>query len=126
TATHAIRLVLGGVFDAFPKLDIILGHLGETIPFALWRLHWTVNHMTGRTDFADIFRDRFHITTSGNFSQPALACTIAEMGIDRVLFSVDWPYNSNVEGVKFVNAARLSTEERQKILSGNAARLLRL
>jgi predicted TIM-barrel fold metal-dependent hydrolase len=126
TATHAIRLILAGVFDAFPKLDIILGHLGEAIPFALWRLEWTIQHMTGRNGFADVFRDRFHITTSGNFSQAALACTIAEMGVDRVLFSVDWPYNSNVEGVKFVEAARLSIEERRKIFGGNAARLLRL
>jgi predicted TIM-barrel fold metal-dependent hydrolase len=126
TATHAIRLILAGVFDAFPKLDIILGHLGETIPFALWRLDWTVNHLTGKSGFAGVFRDRFYLTTSGNFSQSALACSITEMGVDRILFSVDWPYNSNVAGVKFVEDAKLSVAERQKIFGANAARLLRL
>jgi predicted TIM-barrel fold metal-dependent hydrolase len=126
TATHAIRLMLSGVFDAYPRLDIILGHLGETIPFALWRLDWTINHLTGKSGFADIFRERFHVTTSGNFSHPALACSLMELGVERVLFSVDWPYSSNVEAVRFVEAAQISDEERQKIFHGNAARLLRL
>jgi 2,3-dihydroxybenzoate decarboxylase len=126
TATHAIRLMMSGVFDAYPKLDIILGHLGETIPFALWRLDWAIRHFTGKSNFADIFRERFYVTTSGNFSQPALTCSLMELGVDRILFSVDWPYSSNVEAVRFVHAAAIGDDERQKIFHRNASRLLRL
>src|SRR6267154_2200420 len=86
TATHALRLILSGVFEEYPGLKIILGHLGETLPFLLWRLEWTYNNLTKKAGIADCFRKHFYVTTSGNFSQAALVCTMTELGADRILF----------------------------------------
>jgi 2,3-dihydroxybenzoate decarboxylase len=126
TATHALRLILSGVFQEHPRLKIILGHLGETLPFLLWRLEWTYHNLTKKVGIAECFRRHFYVTTSGNFSQPALVCTVMELGADRVLFAVDWPFNSNVEGVKFVRMASIKPQDKSKIFSGNAATLLRV
>ena len=126
TATAALRLILSGVFDAHPNLKIVIGHMGETIPFSLWRLEWTVNHLTGKSGFADVFRERFWITTSGNFSEPALLCSLMELGAERILFSVDYPFNSNAAGVDFLKRAPLSPADRDRIAGGNAERLFRL
>jgi predicted TIM-barrel fold metal-dependent hydrolase len=126
TALHAMRLVVSGVFEAYPRLKIILGHLGETIPFTLWRCDWILEHVGGRPGFAAAFREHFYLTTSGNFQQSALACCIAELGIDRIMFAVDYPYNSSAEGVAFVHAAPISETDKGKILHGNADHLLRL
>ena len=126
TALQAIRLVVSGVFDAYPRLKIILGHLGETIPFTLWRCDWLLRHVGGRSAFADTFREHFYLTTSGSFQHSALACCIAELGIDRIMFAVDYPYNSSAEGVAFVHAAAISDADKAKIFHGNADRLLRL
>jgi 2,3-dihydroxybenzoate decarboxylase len=76
--------------------------------------------------FMDYFRENFYVTTSGNFSWPALQCSILESGIDRVMFSVDWPYASNTEARDFIDKVDLSAEDRRKILSTNAMKLLRL
>jgi predicted TIM-barrel fold metal-dependent hydrolase len=126
TAIQAIRLIVSGVFDAYPRLKIILGHLGETIPFTLWRCDWILQHVGGRSGFADAFREHFYLTTNGNFQQSSLACCIAELGIDRIMFAVDYPYNSSAEGVAFVRAAPISEADKAKILHGNADRVLRL
>src|SRR6267142_358061 len=127
TATQGIRLVLSGVFEACPRLKIILGHLGESLPFSLWRIDMALARQGNRpTPFRDTFREHFWITTSGNFSTPALLCSIMEMGADRILFSVDYPFVPNAPGVKWMDDVPLSNEDRAKILSGNAKRLLRL
>jgi 2,3-dihydroxybenzoate decarboxylase len=126
TAIHAIRLVVSGVFDAFPRLKIILGHLGETIPFTLWRCDWILEHVGDRRAFADAFREHFYLTTSGNFQPSALTCCIAELGIDRIMFAVDYPYNSSADGVAFVRTAPISEADKKKIFHANADRLLRL
>jgi 2,3-dihydroxybenzoate decarboxylase len=126
TATHALRLILSGVFEQYPALKIILGHLGETLPFLLWRLEWTYRNLTKRSGIAECFREHFYVTTSGNFSDPALLCAKQELGADRILFAVDWPFNSNVEGVAFVRDAPISPHDKQKLFGGNAAKLLRL
>lgn len=126
-ATQAIRLILSGVFDSFPKLKIILGHLGEALPFLLWRIDQSLSRPGNRgVRFRDVFRNNFYITTSGNFSTPALACTIAEMGVERVLFSVDWPFVSNKLAMQWIETVPLGAQEKEAILSGNARRLLRL
>lgn len=129
-ATSGLRLVLSGVFDAYPKLRIILGHLGESLPFSLWRIDHAFSK-PARPDspavaFRDIFCEHFYITTSGNFSNPALLCCVMEMGADRILFSVDWPYVENAPGTAWMEGVPLGTEDREKILNGNAKRLLRM
>ncbi len=127
TATQGIRLVLSGVFEAYPRLKIILGHLGESLPFSLWRIDMALSRQ-GKlaSPFRDTFREHFWITTSGNFSTPALLCCVMEMGVDRILFSVDYPFVPNPPGVKWMENVPLSTEDREKILNGNARRLLRM
>jgi predicted TIM-barrel fold metal-dependent hydrolase len=125
TATQGIRLVLSGVFDKHPKLKIILGHLGEGLPFYLWRIDMALAR-SKVSNFRDIFRDRFWITTSGNFSTAALLCCVMEMGVDRILFSVDYPFVPNPPGVKWMEHVPLGPEDRAKILHGNAQRLLKL
>jgi len=79
-----------------------------------------------RLPFRDLFCRHFYITTSGNFSSPALLCSLMEMGVDRILFSVDWPYVENAPGVQWMQHVPLGAEDREKILNRNAARLLRL
>jgi len=127
TATQGIRLVLSGVFDTYPKTKIILGHLGESLPFMVWRIdHALAREKKGRKGFRDYFCEHFWITTSGFFSDPALICSIMEMGVDRIMFSVDYPFVDNVPGVKWVERIPLSAEDRMKIMSGNAKRLLKM
>jgi len=126
-ATQGIRLVLSGVFEAYPRLKIILGHLGEGLPFYLWRINMALGRQGNRaTPFRDTFREHFWITTSGAFSTPSLLCCVMEMGVDRILFSVDYPFVPNPPGVKWMENVPLSNEDRAKILNGNATRLLKL
>lgn len=126
-ATQAIRLVLSGVFEVYPKLKIILGHLGEALPFLLWRIDQALSRPGNRgMRFRDIFRENFYITTSGNFSTPALLCSIAELGIDHIMFSVDWPFVSNMPAMEWIEGAPLTGKQKEAVLSGNAKRLLRL
>jgi 2,3-dihydroxybenzoate decarboxylase len=127
TAAHAIRLSICGLFDAYPKLRLILGHMGEGLPFLLWRCDMALSRDKSlKKKFRDYFREHFYITTSGNFSHPALLCTAMEMSTDRILFAVDWPYASNTEARAFIDGAPLSPHDKDKILRRNAAALLRL
>ncbi len=127
TATQAVRLILSGVFEAHPRLAILLGHLGESLPFSLWRIDRYLQRGARRPrPFRELFCRHFHLTTSGNFSHPALQCALAEIGADRILFAVDWPYKSSRDGVAWINEASLSRDDKEKILHRNAERLLRL
>ncbi len=127
TATLAIRLVLSGVFEKHPKLKIILGHLGETLPFLVWRIDQALARPGNKAlSFRDIFCKNFYITTSGNFSNPALLCCVMEMGIDHILFAVDWPFVMNPPATQWMETVPLCDEDKAKILSGNARRLLRM
>jgi predicted TIM-barrel fold metal-dependent hydrolase len=126
-AVQASRLVVSGVLDEFPKLKIILGHLGESLPFVLWRADDTLARRSKlNRSFRDYLRDHFYITTSGNFSQPALQCAIAELGVERILFAVDWPFQPNGKAVEFIKEAKLTAVERGQIFGTNARRLLRI
>ena len=127
TATAAIRMVLSGVFDAHPRLKIILGHLGETLPFMVWRIDQALARPGQQSlSFRKVFCNNFYITTSGNFSNPALLCCIMEMGVDRILFAVDWPFVENPPATQWLGAAPICDEDKAKIFSGNARRLLRM
>jgi predicted TIM-barrel fold metal-dependent hydrolase len=127
TATQAIRIVLSGVLEAHPGVKLILGHMGEGLPFSLWRIDQALSREGNRAvSFRDAFREHFWITTSGNFSTPALMCSVAELGVDRILFSVDWPYVDSGPGVKWIEDVPLSAEDKAKVMHGNARALLRL
>jgi predicted TIM-barrel fold metal-dependent hydrolase len=128
TATLAIRMVLSGVFDAYPRLKIVLGHLGETLPFLVWRVDQALARPGAAKpmSFRDLFCGHFYITTSGNFSNPALLCCVMEMGIDRILFAVDWPFVANKPAVEWIDTIPLCDEDKIKLLSGNAQKLFRL
>jgi predicted TIM-barrel fold metal-dependent hydrolase len=120
-------MVLSGVFEKFPKLKIILGHLGETLPFLVWRIDMTLKRPGQKgMSFRDIFSNNFYVTTSGNFSNPALLCCVMEMGIDHIMFAVDWPFVPNPPGTQWMEGVPLCDEDKAKILSGNAKRLLRM
>jgi predicted TIM-barrel fold metal-dependent hydrolase len=126
TATQGIRFVLSGVFDAYPGLKIILGHMGEGLPFYLWRISYGLRQSMSEKTFRDIFCEHFWITTSGFFSDPALVCCMMEMGIDRILFSVDYPFMDNPPGAKWIETLPVCAEDREKLLNSNARRLLKL
>lgn len=130
TSIHFMRLIFAGVFEAFPKLTFILGHLGEGLPFHLDRIEEHTALSTKRRGLkktvAEAMRSNVMVTTSGNFSVPSLRCTVDVLGIDRVMFSVDWPYESNKVGVAFLNNLGLATEDLEKLAHGNAERLLKL
>ncbi len=127
-ATQAIRLVLSGVFEAHPNLKIILGHMGETLPFQLWRIDSALARPGQKSlSFRDVFTKNFWVTTSGFFSNPALLCTMMELGADRVLFAVDWPFvPASRPAVAWLEGAPISPDDREKIFGGNVAKLLRL
>jgi len=127
TATQAIRMVLSGIFDAYPGLKIIIGHLGEMLPFQVWRIDAALSRPGQKSiSFRDVFCGNFHITTSGNFSDPALMCCVQEMGVDRIMFAVDWPFVANAPATQWMQSVPLCDEDKIKILSGNAKRLLRM
>jgi 2,3-dihydroxybenzoate decarboxylase len=127
TATQGIRMVLSGAFEKYPNLKIILGHLGEGLPFLLWRINMALQRPGNQPmPFREIFATHFYITTSGNFSTPALVCSMLEMGVDRVLYSVDYPYVMNPPGSAWMADLQVSPDDKEKILSGNARRLLRI
>jgi len=128
TATHALRLIYSGLFERFPRLQMILGHLGETLPFAAHRIdrYYGLGGDGGGAlprRPSEYLRSNFHITTSGNFSAPALACTLEVMGPDRVMFAVDYPIDSNRAATEFLAGYPMDDETRRKVSSGNALRL---
>jgi predicted TIM-barrel fold metal-dependent hydrolase len=127
TANQLLRLVLSGVFDEFPNLKIIVGHMGEGMPFLVDRIEESLNRPGGKpVRFKETFVKHFWLTTSGHFSTPALLCAMLEVGIDHILFSVDWPYVDNLPGMQWMHTLPLSTEDKEKMLNGNARKLLKL
>ena len=130
TTIHFMRLVFGGVFEAFPKLKFLLGHLGEGLPFVLDRIEdhtaLAIKRRGFKKTFAETMLENVWVTTSGNFSPPALRCTVDVLGIDRVMFSVDWPYESNKVGMAFFNKLDLPAADLEKLAHGTAERLLKL
>ena len=127
TGTQVVRLILSGLFEKHPNLKILLGHLGEAIPFWLDRIDESFSRPGNPpSHFADVFRRNFWITTSGFFSDAALRCSIEQVGLDRILFAVDYPYANSKAGVDWLNGTDLSHAQKTQIFSGNARTLLKM
>ncbi|MDI5964556.1 amidohydrolase family protein [Streptomyces sp. SL54] len=127
TSTHALRLMTSGLFDRFPGLTVILGHLGETLPFNIWRISHRAAFMgdliTFEKPLSSYLHDNFYVTTSGNFHTQTLNATLAEIGVDRVLYSSDYPYESMREASDWFDNAAISDSDRRRIGCTNARRL---
>jgi 5-carboxyvanillate decarboxylase len=133
TATHALRLIMSGVFDCYPKLKIVLGHLGEGLPFWLQRIdnRYSLQVKLGAIKKlprlpSEYFLDHFFITTSGMMSGPALRLCIEIVGEDKIMFAADYPYESVEDGVKFLDEVEITEVQRRKIYSENATRIFKL
>jgi 2,3-dihydroxybenzoate decarboxylase len=130
TATNALRIVYSGIFDRFPTAKLVLGHLGESLPFLAWRIQHGINFSpNGRITkkrLADYLAENIWVTTSGNFSTQALHCTMLTMGADRILFSNDYPYEDYAEGGAFMDTVAISESDRRKIAYTNAKALYKL
>ena len=133
TATHALRLMASGLFDKYPDFTVILGHLGEMLPSVMWRVdHRLLNearrfgNTPAKLPLDHYFRNNFYVTTSGNFCSPSLANTIDWMGADRVMFSVDYPWEVVSEAALWFDNIGISYGDWMKIARQNAVRVLRL
>ena len=130
TSCHFLRIVFAGVFDAYPKLKFILGHLGEMLPFAMHRLNDHTYPAAARRGLKrtpmEYLKENMVVTTSGNWYEPAFLCTLLALGADNILFAVDWPYEPNTTGIEFLKKLSISDLDREKIAHLNAERLLRM
>ena len=128
TGTHVLRLIYSGLFDKFPALQMIIGHLGEMLPFAAYRtdryygLGGDGSSRLQRLP-SEYLRSNFHVTTSGNFCPSAFACTLEVMGADRVMFSVDYPMDDNQTGAEFIASYPMDETARRKVSCENAIQL---
>jgi hypothetical protein len=128
TAVHLVRMMLGGVFDRYPKLQVVIGHLGEGIPFMLPRLNRNLPKELTKLDrpLAAYLRENVHYTFGG-FNFPATFLNLLlEVGVDRIMFSVDHPYGSMAEAHAFLQQLPVSEADRERIAHGNAEKLLGL
>ena len=132
TATHALRLIFGGVFDEFPRAKLLLGHMGEGLPYALWRLdsRWGFHNHHGielaRERPSEYLRENLYITTSGVCSAAPLQCALQALGADHILFGSDYPFEDMATATAFLAGAPVSEADRAKISHANAERLLHI
>lgn len=129
TAIHTLRLVLSGALDRHPGLKIVIGHMGEALPFMLDRIDETTSAQAKtllRRSVRQTILDQVWITTSGFFTMVPFMAALTAFGVDRILFSVDYPFASNARARAFLDALPVSPADRAKIAHGNADRLLRL
>jgi uncharacterized protein len=126
-AIHVFRLALSGAFERHPDLTVIVGHMGEMLPFMLARADAVLIGTAGFTEqISKLIVDRVYITTSGFFSIPPFLTALTTFGADRIMFSVDYPFSSNIAGKSLMDVLPVSPGDRQKIAHGNADRLLKL
>jgi 2,3-dihydroxybenzoate decarboxylase len=132
TAVHALRLMGSGLFDAHPRLSIILGHLGENLPYGMWRIDHANGWIESRNAYPakkairDYFAANFYVTTSGNFNSQSLLDAMLVLGADRIMFSVDWPFENVDHATDWFDACPISEADRLKIGGANARRLFKL
>jgi len=132
TAVHALRLMGSGLFDECPRLKIVLGHMGEGLPYSMWRVDncnaWVENrhNYPAKKKIADYFHANFYLTTSGNFRTQTLLNAMLEIGADRILFSTDWPFEAISHAAEWFDAASISENDRIKIGRTNAVKLFKL
>lgn len=130
TGTHALRIIGAGVFDAFPKATLILGHVGEMLPYMTVRIdegyEMTFHKKKLKKLPSDYIRENIMITTSGKYSPGALICALRELGADRILFAGDYPWVTPKEAVDLIEQVPMSDGDREKIYHLNAERLLKL
>jgi 2,3-dihydroxybenzoate decarboxylase len=124
TAIHALRLMGSGLFDRHPRLQIILGHLGECLPYAIWRLDQRLKRaphgIPAQKTMAEYLASNFFLTTSGNFRTQTLLDAMLEVGADRILFSVDYPFQDMQRAAAWLDTACISERDRAKIGRLNA------
>jgi gamma-resorcylate decarboxylase len=132
TAVHALRLMASGLFDRHPGLKIILGHMGEGLPYSMWRIDnrnaWVTAPKTYPAEhpLAHYFNRNFWLTTSGNFRTQTLIDAILEIGADRILFSTDWPFENVDHAATWFDHTSISEADRQKIGRTNSLNLFNL
>jgi len=128
TGLHSLRLMITGIFDRFPRLKIIIGHMGENLPFSIARAESVFGRAASnlKRPISEYFREHFYLTTSGYFTHPPFLCMLQVVGVDRILFSVDYPFSSNGIARKFLDSLPVSPEDLEKIAHRNAENLLKL
>lgn len=128
TAVHLLRIILGGVFDQHPKLQVVIGHMGEAIPFMLPRMNRNLSPQLTKLSrpFADYLRQNVHYTFGGFNFAPTFLNLLLEIGVERIMFSVDYPYGSMAEAKSFLQNLPVTEEDRERIAHGNAEGLLGL
>jgi predicted TIM-barrel fold metal-dependent hydrolase len=128
TALHSLRLIVSGLFIRLPKLQVIIGHMGEGIPYALARSNQIMSGVTRHLpqEVAAYFHQNFHVTTSGYFTVEPFQCALDVVGIDRLMYSVDYPFSSNMQGQEFLKSLTLSPDDMAKLTHTNAKALLKL
>jgi predicted TIM-barrel fold metal-dependent hydrolase len=130
TATHVLRLIYSGLLDRFPTLTIVLGHLGETLPYFSWRIQHCFEYNPSdkrvKRRLQDYLCDNFYVSTSGIFNDQALINAILTIGADRILFAADYPYEAMEPAARWLERAPISETDRRKIAAGNARRVFRM
>jgi 2,3-dihydroxybenzoate decarboxylase len=132
TAVHALRLMGSGLFDKYPNLQVVLGHMGEGLPFNIWRVDnanaWIPNrnHCPAKKKIGEYFQNNFHITVSGNFCTQALLTALLVNGADRIMFSTDWPFENIDHAALWFDAVQMGEADRLKIGRTNALKLFKL
>ncbi|OGA13334.1 MAG: hypothetical protein A3G25_04750 [Betaproteobacteria bacterium RIFCSPLOWO2_12_FULL_63_13] len=130
TRADSLRLCGSGLFDDYPNLKIIIGHMGEGIPYSLWRIdarmRFSPRGYTGKRYLGEYFLDNFYITTSGNFYQPTFQCALSVVGVDRILFSVDYPFEDAKDAASWFDGLQMAESDKLKIARTNAIKLFKL
>ncbi len=128
TGLHCLRLIASGLFDRHSGLRLIIGHMGEDLPFSIARASAVLENVTRELahPVEHYFKHHFWLTTSGYFTRPPFDCARAVLGIDRLLFSIDYPFSPNERGRQFLDSLNLPQDELEKLAHANADRLLAL